>query len=130
MNAGRPEELHALFIEAIASHDLDSIMQLYDADIAGVKMQGEIVRGQEAMKRHITELLQQIETLEGEVTSVISTGDLALMSTSWRGVFRMPDGHAIEATGISAEVARKQPNGYWKMVIDNPRFISPSIVSA
>jgi ketosteroid isomerase-like protein len=45
----------------------------------------------------------------------IEMGDLALMSNEWH--FTSDD---VELSGITAEVARRQPNGTWLYVIDNP----------
>ena len=47
---------------------------------------------------------------------VFTAGDLALIHTPW--TLRMPDGSSPE--GATAEVARRQSDGSWKYVIDNP----------
>jgi len=46
---------------------------------------------------------------------VIEQGDIALLSNRWTATF---DGADISAS--SAEVARRQSDGTWKYVIDNP----------
>ena len=42
-------------------------------------------------------------------------GELALMSHQY--TFSMP---GYSASWITAEVARRQPDGWWKYVVDNP----------
>lgn len=47
---------------------------------------------------------------------VFPAGDLALIHTPW--TMQLPDGSSPE--GATAEVVRRQPDGSWKYVIDNP----------
>jgi ketosteroid isomerase-like protein len=48
---------------------------------------------------------------------VFRAGDLALMRTPWT-TMQMPDGSSPK--GATAEVVRRQTDGSWKYVIDNP----------
>ena len=46
----------------------------------------------------------------------VEQGDIALLSNVWK--FELDGSEA--ATAITAEVARRQPDGSWRYVIDNP----------
>jgi ketosteroid isomerase-like protein len=46
----------------------------------------------------------------------VEQGDIALLSNAW--IFEM-DGAAV-ARSVTAEVARRQPDGSWRYIIDNP----------
>ena len=48
------------------------------------------------------------------------SGDIALTQNKWTIKTIEPDGSPIEGTGISAEVIRRQADGSWKFIIDNP----------
>ena len=50
-----------------------------------------------------------------ETRYAVERGELALMSNQY--TFSMP---GYSASWISAEVARRQPDGSWKYVVDNP----------
>jgi hypothetical protein len=50
-------------------------------------------------------------TLDGESQPALRLGDLALTSTTFSG-------------GATAEVARRQPDGTWLWVIDQPSILS------
>jgi enoyl-CoA hydratase len=63
-----------------------------------------------AMSPHIT-------TTGGEV---VMAGDVALMSSRWRMSLGAGDGELAGLEGTSTEVARRQPDGGWLYVIDNP----------
>lgn len=51
---------------------------------------------------------------------VIVSGDIAMHIAPWKMTAQSPDGQTIEQSGLSVAVLRKQPDGEWKMVIDNP----------
>lgn len=51
---------------------------------------------------------------------VIVTDDIALHIAPWTMTGRSPDGQDIAQAGLSVAVLRKQRDGSWKMVIDNP----------
>ncbi len=46
----------------------------------------------------------------------VEQGDIALLSNAW--TFEM-DGAPV-ASSVTAEVARRQPDGSWRYIIDNP----------
>ncbi len=51
---------------------------------------------------------------------VIVSGDIAVHIAPWTMTAQSPDGQTVEQSGLSVAVLRKQPDGGWKMVIDNP----------
>lgn len=54
-------------------------------------------------------------TLTLQTRYAVECGELALLSNQY--TFSMP---GYETTWITAEVARRQPDGDWKYVVDNP----------
>ncbi len=51
---------------------------------------------------------------------VVVQGDIALHISPWSMTGEAPDGQKIAQQGLSVAVLRKQADGSWKMVIDNP----------
>lgn len=51
---------------------------------------------------------------------VIVNGDTALHITPWDMTGTDPAGNPMAQSGLSVAVLRRQPDGGWKMVIDNP----------
>lgn len=51
---------------------------------------------------------------------VIVTGNIALHIAPWHMKGKTPDGAEIAQSGLSVAVLRKQTDGTWRMVIDNP----------
>ncbi|WP_282091138.1 YybH family protein [Epibacterium ulvae] len=51
---------------------------------------------------------------------VVVNGDIAMHIAPWSMTGHTPDGQEIKQSGLSVAVLRKQSDGSWKMVIDNP----------
>lgn len=51
---------------------------------------------------------------------VIVNGDIAVHIAPWSMTGKTPDGQDIAQSGLSVAVLRRQVDGSWKMVIDNP----------
>lgn len=51
---------------------------------------------------------------------VLVAGDLALHVAPWTMSATAADGQALTEQGLSIAVLRRQPEGNWKIVIDNP----------
>jgi ketosteroid isomerase-like protein len=47
-------------------------------------------------------------------------GEIALLFSDWTLSATDPDGHAIEMAGRTSDVARRQSDGSWLFVIDDP----------
>ncbi len=51
---------------------------------------------------------------------VIVAGDVALHLTPWKMTGLAPDGSPLSGSGLSIAVLRRQADGRWLMVIDDP----------
>jgi ketosteroid isomerase-like protein len=59
-------------------------------------------------------------TLDLKVSRVLEVGDLALVSTVWSFAGTGSDGKPVKLAAKSADVLRRQADGSWRIVIDNP----------
>lgn len=123
MPATEPAELHTLFTAAINGRDADALLALYEPAGLAVHLDGSTCEGEAALREMIDELLATIEHIDGETRKVIVAGDIALTSATWRARLAGPDDATGE--GTTAEVARRQPDGTWRWVIDDPAFPPP-----
>ena len=105
--AAEPEDLERLYVERVNAGDVDGLVALFEPDAVIAFAPGETVRGSEAIRRLFEDLIASgIKlTFRGQQPS-LRVGDLALTSTRL---------HGCDAT---AEVARRQPDGTWRWVID------------
>ena len=114
-----PESIHRNFEAAFNAGDLDGLLELYEPDAVLIVQPGSVVSSQEG----IAGALQAFLDLQGQITLdtklTARTGDLAYLTNRWTLVGSDPDGNAFEMGAVTAEVAREQPDGTWRYVIDN-----------
>jgi ketosteroid isomerase-like protein len=114
-NARTPEDLHQLFMDGVNNKDVDALMALFEPNSLTIGMDGSQLEDEAARRAMLTGFVAAVDHLEGSSRKVIVHGDFALMS----GTFTANDG-AI--SGASGEVARRQSDGSWRFLIDDPTF--------
>jgi uncharacterized protein (TIGR02246 family) len=105
---------------AVASGNIDAILTTYDANAAMVAQPGLTVAGTAALR----DAFKQFTAINPKITVIkqdlVQSGDTALHTYTWTLSGKTPDGHPIEQSGYSLIVLRKQKDGKWLIVIDNP----------
>ena len=120
MPAHAPEEVAQLWAESLTAGDLEALVELYEPDATLVAQPGEVVTGVEAIREVLSALLAMEPTFNLEVRKVLQTGDLALSFADWTLSGTGPEGEAIEMAAQTSDVLRRQADGTWCFVIDNP----------
>src|SRR6185369_9775542 len=120
MAARRPEEVDQLFVQAFSVGDLEALVALYEPDATLVQQSGQVAAGNEAIRGALQGLLTLCGEFHQDVKSVVGTGDLALVRSDWSLVGTAPGGCLVNLSGRASEVVRRQPDGTWLYVIDNP----------
>ena len=100
--------------------DLEGIMETYEKD-ALVVFKPKTPVSDEAQLRG---MFQQMFPVNPKFTygehEVFVAGDIAIHFTPWNMTGKTPDGTELQDNGLSVAVLRRQENGEWLMVIDNP----------
>jgi uncharacterized protein (TIGR02246 family) len=120
MSARTPEEVPRLFAENFVAGDLDALVALYEPDATLVAQPGQAVTGIEAIREALRGLLATQPTFNLEVRKVLQTGDIALSFADWTLAGTDPNGEPIEMAAQTSDVLRRQSDGSWRFVIDNP----------
>jgi ketosteroid isomerase-like protein len=111
--AREPEELSRLFVQRINAKDVEGLVALYEPDAVLATPDGGEIRGEGAIRRFYAELTASAPRFgAGDQHPALRLGELALTST------RLPGG-----VGATAEVARQQPDGSWRWVLDRPNVV-------
>ncbi len=115
-----PEEMPRLWAENLIAGHLDALVALYEADATLVAQPGEVVTGTEAIREALSGLIAMRPTFNIEGRKVLQTGDIALSFADWTLAGTAPNGEPIEMAAQTSDVLRRQPDGSWRFVIDNP----------
>jgi ketosteroid isomerase-like protein len=121
--ANTPEDTSRLIGETMTAGDVEAALTLYepDATFAMPKGFGEgTVTGHDALREALTGFLSMSPQLTVNAENTLLSGDTALVIGHWTLKGRDPEGNDIDATGRYADVVRRQPDGSWLFVIDNP----------
>jgi uncharacterized protein (TIGR02246 family) len=120
MTAKRPEEAIELFAASLNRGDVDAAIALYDSEAAFAPQPGEEVTGLEGIRDALQRFAALKPRLHGEITNVLTAGDVALVHNRWQLEGTQPDGTPVEMRGHSADVLRHAPDGSWRILIDDP----------
>jgi ketosteroid isomerase-like protein len=113
MEAMTPDELPLVFQRHFNAGDVAGLLADYYAPVATyAPLPGQIVWG-EGVRPAIASLVELGHEIVVTVRHVMRAEDVALIVLDWV----IP---AIGLTGTATDVARQQPDGTWKCIIDNP----------
>ncbi len=119
----QPGEIHDRFEAAVNAKDVDALMALYDVGGVAIELDGSECTGEESFRAMLTGLVGALSDLKGTTTKVIVAGDIALTAGTWTAKVPGPDGELMTASGTNVEVSRRQADGTWLLVIDDPAFV-------
>ncbi len=126
MSAQQPGELHQLFVACVNAHDVDALLALYEQDSTVADLEGHPLQGTDNLRAFLMGFLAVVKQINGETRKVLVSGNIALLSSTYHALLAAPDGEMTNLTGTSAEVARRQPDGAWRFLIDDPQFVNVS----
>jgi ketosteroid isomerase-like protein len=95
-------------------------MMLYEADACFASQPGQLAKTPETVRQSLRGFIDLKGRLDLEVKRVLQSSDLALVITEWSFEGTGPDGKSVNMAAKSADVLRKQSDGTWRFVIDNP----------
>jgi len=120
MSTATPERVLEAIVTGINSGDLDGLMGLYEREAAFATEPGSLAAGHAGIRGALTGFTAMNGRLELNVTRVLEVDDLALVTGVWSFNGTGPDGEAVRLEAHNADVLRRQSDGTWRFVIDNP----------
>jgi uncharacterized protein (TIGR02246 family) len=121
MTTERPEQVIELFAASLNGGDVDAAIALYEPEAAFAPQPGERVTGLEAIRDALQQFAALKPQLRGEITGVLTAGNVALVHNRWQLEGMQPDGTPVEMRGHSTDVLRRDPaDGRWRILIDDP----------
>ena len=120
MPTATPEQVLESIVIGINSGDLDSLLPLYENDAAFASEPGSLAHGAPGISQALTGFISMNCELVLEVTRVLEVDDLALVTGVWSFNGTGPEGEPVQLAARNADVLRRQGDGTWRFVIDNP----------
>jgi uncharacterized protein (TIGR02246 family) len=121
MVARTPEECDRLFGEHVNAGDLEALLALYEPGCSLVRRDGSVAQGHAEIRAVLSRLLVMQARMSTETVKVVRAGDeLALVYNDWRMSAKGADGQPAEAAGKAIEVVRRQADGTWRFILDDP----------
>ena len=116
-----PEACHHLFVEHFNAGDLDALLSLYEPACSLVRRDGSLARGHAEIREVLGRLIAVSARMRSEIVKVVPGGhDLAMVYNDWHVSGKRADGQPVEASGKALEVVRRQPDGTWRFILDDP----------
>ena len=114
--AMRPEDVTRLFVERSNAGDATGVAALYEQDAVLAYPPGGQTVGRDAIRALWEKVLANRPHFEPEQSlPTLVSGDIALTSTPPK-----------DQAGARAQVVRRQPDGSWLRLLDQPEFAQPS----
>jgi uncharacterized protein (TIGR02246 family) len=114
-----PAAVIETFAERLSMGDIEGALELYEPEATFVVQPGTVVSGTEEIRQALLRFAELRPTLTGEIQGVREGGDVALVLNRWSLNGEGPDG-PVEMSGTSADVLRRQDDGSWRVLIDDP----------
>ena len=115
-----PEQVLEAVVEGINTGNFEMLMSLYEPGAAFATQPGKLAGGLGGIRDALGGFVAMNGTLDLEVTRVLEVGDLALVVGNWSFTGTGPDGQPVRLAARNADVLRRQSDGSWRFVIDNP----------
>ncbi|MDA8320830.1 MAG: nuclear transport factor 2 family protein [Actinomycetota bacterium] len=113
--AMRPEDITRLFVERSNAGDAAGVAALYEENAVLGYPPGRQTTGRAAIRALWEQVLAGRPHFEPELPlPTLISGDIALTATPPR-----------DGAGARAQVVRRQPDGSWLRVLDQPEFLPP-----
>ncbi len=108
----RPEDITRLFVEYANAKDAAGVASLYEEQAVMAYPPGSQTTGRDAIRALWEQLLPRMPHFAPEEPlPALVSGDIALTATV-----------AKDGTGARAQVARRQPDGSWLRLLDQPEI--------
>jgi uncharacterized protein (TIGR02246 family) len=115
-----PIDVITRLVTAVNACDLESAVALFEPGASFVIKPGLVVNGTRGIRQALEGFMALKPTLTIDSQQVVQAGDVAQYCARWnlRGID--PLGTAVQLGGRSSSILRRQADGRWLFLVDNP----------
>ncbi len=106
--------------KAFENKDIDTVMACYEPNAVIVFEPESPISDANVLREMFTKMAMINPKFTYSGHEVFITGNIATHIAPWEMTAKAPDGTEIKQSGLSIAVLRKQENGEWLMILDNP----------
>ena len=114
------EECDRAFEERLNAGDVDGLVALYEPTATLMRQNGTPATGTAAIREELTGIVGLKPKITMHVKKTIAAGDVVVLHNDWSAVGTDPKGKRVKIAGRASEVVRRQADGTWRFVIDDP----------
>jgi ketosteroid isomerase-like protein len=118
--ATRPEDLYPALSEAYNAGDLEALLSVYEPNAAYVIKPGRVTGSPAELRAALQHVIALGGRLSVNPRTFTRSDDLVLVLGTFTLSGRRPDGTPLDRTSRFADVLRRQPDGSWRIAVDNP----------
>lgn len=115
-----PLTVIAQLVTAMNARDLETAMTLFEPGASFVMKPGVVVSGTAGIRQALNEFMALKPTLTIEAQQIVQAGDVAQYYARWSMKGIDPTGTAVHLGGRSSSILRRQSDGRWLFLVDNP----------
>ncbi|MDO9421155.1 MAG: hypothetical protein Q7T66_10860 [Herminiimonas sp.] len=117
-----PEDCSRVLVAALESGDIELSVALYETSAVLFKKSGEVMTGLEAIRENNAGVIALKPKFTIAFIKATLSGDGTLATNRMKAelAFTKPDGQLVQTNVDTLEVLRKQEDGSWRYIIDDP----------
>ncbi|WP_426480153.1 YybH family protein [Chryseobacterium sp. R2ACT005] len=110
----------AYFRDCIKNGDVAGALSCFHSEAVYIDREGKELRGLDQIELAMNEICRLQLDIQGEVPHVTVVNDLAMWLDQWEMTGIAPNGHSIHMTGHTSCIMKRNENGEWLWLVDNP----------
>lgn len=116
-----PEQSARYFQHCIRSGDVSGALTCFDVDAVYVTEAGKFVQDRAAVRAALAPVARMKPDLQANRSALLMTRyDIASWVDEWTLKATLPNGDKLDLAGVSSDVLKRQSNGVWTYLVDNP----------
>ena len=115
-----PADLLALLGRLMEARNIDAIMAIHEEDAAMVEWGGGVARGDSNIRQVYADFFESDPILKVRALQIVEAGGVAIILGDYTLDYTNENGNIVSVDGKFGDMVRKQPDGSWLYLLDNP----------